>query len=354
MSDLREAPPGLLPLGNRLRQGRRVAWLRHAPLRPNLVEHKGRLRVIECLPESAEILGVQPVRTRHLHDRLLPGFHRVPLSQRRREIFLQRQHAAVLGVEFDALQIHRRTTARHRVAPVELANRRQSFLRPIPLRRAQRPANAVRQQHGVISDVFRRVEILRHERWRHHKRVADVHEAFARGGIDRKLLRRIERLHAGQITNRVSVLRVVQPSQNDRSRIAGTSQRRLVQGAVHPRQQFLTLGHGHLRLFLRRHLAQGNLLDHALPHLRVLHDVRERLEAFEVEIALLFLGRVTAEAILLQRRLDGTGELLVELGEARSPCWHRDTEEHAQQGGNRQIQSKSIHINPVREPWSKI
>ena len=63
------------------------------------------------------------------------------------------------------------------------------------------------------------------------------------------------------------------------------------------------MGYGGLRLFLRRHFAQGNLFDHTLPDLGMFHHLAQRSKAFEVEIALVLLGRVATEAILFEQRM---------------------------------------------------
>jgi hypothetical protein len=55
----------------------------------------------------------------------------------------------------------------------------------------------------------------------------------------------------------------------------------------------LLLRFGRLLLLLRRHLAVEDLVDHILPDLRILGDVR----GLEIELALLLFGRVAVEAM---------------------------------------------------------
>ena len=71
-----------------------------------------------------------------------------------------------------------------------------------------------------------------------------------------------------------------------------------------PRLEPLLLRRRRLRLFLGRHLVVGKLLGHILPDFGVALHLVDRSEHFEIEVALLFLGRMTPETELLQDRPD--------------------------------------------------
>ena len=55
---------------------------------------------------------------------------------------------------------------------------------------------------------------------------------------------------------------------------------------------------------------QGNLLDNTLPDFGVPHHLGNRLEALKIKVALVLLGRVALETILIQERADGLLEQL--------------------------------------------
>ena len=106
---------------------------------------------------------------------------------------------------------------------VELPDLQQRFIRPVPLRGELREANSIREQHRMTSDLFAGIEILRQQRRRHRKRIASVCKTLARGTVGGEFASRIE-VHARQITDRVGVFRIVQPSQHDGTRIARARQ----------------------------------------------------------------------------------------------------------------------------------
>ena len=74
----------------------------------------------------------------------------------------------------------------------------------------------------------------------------------------------------------------------------------------------------------------AKLLDDARPDFRRLQHVASGSEAFEIEIALVLLGRMTAEAILLECWLNLAGELIFQFRMARS---HRRMECNSHQAG---------------------
>ena len=164
-------------------------------------------------------------------------------------------------------------------------------------------AEAIRQQHRVARDFLGRIEILGEQRRRHHQRRARIREAFAGGTISGKLARGIERFHAREIAHRVSVFHIGKPPQHDRPRIARVRQRDFIQHRLHPCRELHLLLRGQLPLLSRRHFVVRELLKNALPDCRLFPDRRDGSKLFQIEIALLFFGRVAGVAMLLQDRL---------------------------------------------------
>ena len=76
------------------------------------------------------------------------------------EVFLERQPAAFVRGEDDALEIHRVAAAGVGESAVERADLGEDFLGPVASSRARRKPYPVREQHGVARDGLPGVEIL--------------------------------------------------------------------------------------------------------------------------------------------------------------------------------------------------
>ena len=85
---------------------------------------------------------------------------------------------------------------------------------------------------------------------------------------------------------------------------------KLIERAAHPAEELFLLRLAGLFLFLRRHLAVEDLVDDVFPDIRFVGDVR----GLEIEFALLLLGRVAVEAILVQHGLNGLLKGLLLIG----------------------------------------
>ena len=156
----------------------------------------------------------------------------------------------------------------------------------------------------MTGEVLRGVEILREQRGRHDERRAGVREALARRAVHGELACRVERFDARKVAEGVGVFGVREAAQHDGTGVARAGQRDVPERAARPRDELGLLRGGELRLVLRRHLAEFQLLLDLLPDLRVvLHDI-ERLEPLQIKIALVRLGRVALHAELVEERAD--------------------------------------------------
>ena len=88
-------------------------------------------------------------------------------------------------------------------------------------------------------DVFGGLQIAIDQRRRHGETIADVREAFAGRAVRGELLRRVE-IDAGEIAERVRVFGVVEPAENDPSRIAVPPGRLLAEQAAGGPEQTMT------------------------------------------------------------------------------------------------------------------
>ena len=162
----------------------------------------------------------------------------------------------------------------------------------------------------MARDLLARVEVLREQGGRHDERAARVHEPFARRAIDGELAGRFQRIQPCQVADRIGVFRIAEPTEHDRTRVAGIRPGLHLQVAAHPALESFTFRGGGLLRPSGRHLAAVDHLADALPGLCVLPDVGQRGERHEVEVRLGPLGRVALLTVLLRpaagppRRID--------------------------------------------------
>ena len=139
---------------------------------------------------------------------------------------------------------------------VETAERFQRFFGPCrPVRRG-RESKTLGQEHGPRGDVASGEVVTFDQFGRHRHRVTDVGKALAADTVDGKLAGLSwPHVYAGEIADRVVVLRVAQPTQSDLARIAGPGRRFGIECRRDPAQQLFPLGLIWLRRILRRHVA---------------------------------------------------------------------------------------------------
>ena len=145
-----------------------------------------------------------------------------------------------------------------------------------------------------------RIQVFGDQRRRHHQRLSHVHEPLTRSRIHGEFAGWIQRLHARQIADRVSVLRIRQTPQNHRSGIPGIFPGPSIEQPPHSRHQLLPRFRVHHRLILRRHFTDGNLLEHLLPNLRI-GRLRTRLKhPLQIEVTLVLGCGMAIETVTLE------------------------------------------------------
>ena len=179
-------------------------------------------------------------------------------------------------------------------------NPRGQLVCPVATGDARRESDPVGQQYGVLRDGLARVEVLGHESRRHRLAGSGIDEALAGRSVDRKFLCRVERRDARQIADRVVVLVVGQPPQNDRPRIARVLLRLAEQKVPHPVAQLFLLGVVGLRRILRRHLSGVEHRADFDPHRRLLLEIGQRRELAEINLRFRRVAGVALEAELFQ------------------------------------------------------
>ncbi len=238
------------------------------------------------MPQYAEILGVELLLAGDRVNARLASAQRCAVPDRGRDVRRRRQPAIA-----------------RRVDPIERPQPGDALVGPVAARLALREAETVGQEYRVLGDLLCRGEVARQQRRRDvRQRLGGVGESFTRGAVGRKFPGRLE-VHAGQIADGAVELEVAEPAQRHASRITGPRFCFRFQKAADPADQPFALGFGRLRLALGRHLPRFELLDHLLPRLDVLANLRNRGEAFEVDVPFFHLRGVAFETIPLHDRL---------------------------------------------------
>ena len=161
----------------------------------------------------------------------------------------------------------------------------------------------------MIGNVFCRQRVLFHQGRRERQRLAGVVEAL--------LIRRVygefaggAQIHAGQVANRVVVLRIAQAPRQHRAGIACVpGGLRLLRGP-NPRDQRVPLFIRRLFGKIRgRHLFRGNSLRNQRPMGIIPRHRRCAVEIRQVQLRLWVVLAVTGKAVSLHEGPDGTGKL---------------------------------------------
>ena len=168
----------------------------------------------------------------------------------------------------------------------------------------------------MVSDLFAGVEVFREQGRRHHQGVAGVGKSFTGGAIGRKLAGRLQ-INTRQIEQSVGIFGVIEPAEEDRTRIARAGQRLGMQVVGDPSSQPLPYLRRRLWSFLGRHLAIVEHLGNLEPGFGRPPHVVDFGKLFEVQCPFLDVGRVTLHAVPIQNRADLTPELFPELLKSR-------------------------------------
>src|SRR6185295_11084046 len=118
-----------------------------SPARTKDVEQQRRLASVEAGPEKTKILCVQLSLARHNVDRFFSGLERLAFGKGRFEIPLDRQAAAVVRTEGNALQIDIRSAAGVGVSCIQRTDLREQFVGLVAAGRRRGESKSIRQEH---------------------------------------------------------------------------------------------------------------------------------------------------------------------------------------------------------------
>ena len=140
---------------------------------------------------------------------------------------------------------------------------------------------------------------------RHRHCLADIGKTLATHTVGRELTRaRRLHVHAGEIAHRMIILRIGQPTQRHRPRVARVRRCRLIHRCSDPAQQLISLSQTRLRRFLRWHVSLVQPIRNVLQHLRLREQRLSGDKAREVQIIVLGLLAVAFPAGLHHQRMN--------------------------------------------------
>ena len=299
-------PKRLLPGGDRRGQGPGIRGTGASPAGTQVIQKGRGGDSVETGPQPGEVPGIQPVLPGHGCHPLAAGPQRLPLGQRGRKVFLQRQDSgqpdADVAVDVDVphLRTHSQFPDLHEPA-VELADLGQYLVGPVAPGPLRGKAEAIRQQHGVLGNGLAGVEILLQQAGRHDQGVAGIGESFPGRAVGGELPGRVQG-DPRQVANGVGVLGIVEPSQHHRPRVPGVGQRLRPKIALRPLQQDLPLLRPRLAGSLRGHLPLLQHFDHLEPGPGVPPHLGQGGEPLQVEFPRPQRGRMAPLAELTDQR----------------------------------------------------
>ena len=253
-------------------------------------------------PQRRQVTGIQTLFGGDLFDGLPSAEQRIPICKGGRQIFTHWQQPALIRLELYALQVHGSATPVGGEPAVKRLNLCQPLVGLIATRRPGRKHDAVGQQHRMLGDAFRRVQIFLDQRRRHPLTAAHVGEPLARRTVDREFVGRLESIDARQVVDGIGVLSVTQPAQDDWSRISGTGLCFPRQKAVDPGLHSRQLDVARLRRIFGRHLSAEQNLANLQPGFGLLADVSGRLKDRQIEIRFRRFPAVAVVAVTLDQR----------------------------------------------------
>ena len=300
MANRGEPPQRLLPRGNDAGNSSGIGWAGFLPAGAHLIENQRWLFGCQCFPKSTQIFSVEIALGGHLRDRLRAGFQFLALGKRGCKVGLERQPAPGIGVELNALQIHRCTAHSGGVFGVECADSGELFFGPVSLRHVGRKGHSIGQQHCMTGNIFSCIEVFSQQRWRHGHGVAGIGEALSGSVIGRKLAHRVE-WNPCQIANSVGVFGIVEAPQNHLPGVASRSARHGIQTNGYRFAERKQVCFCRLLRLLRRHFSRIDGLSHLAPQPGVPASRVGRQQRFEAQFAFFFRLGVASKAISLQK-----------------------------------------------------
>ena len=155
----------------------------------------------------------------------------------------------------------------------------------------------------MLGDRFCSIEVFTDQGWRHHQGGSGIGKAFSSSAIGWEFFGRLDVLKEGKIFDGVGVFGVVEPSQQDRTRIAGVALSLKGQPSFHPADGDQAIGFGGLRLLFGWHLLRLKLFEYPLNGPGIALDRIPVGPLGQVDVGLGPFGIVAFGAVFLNKRL---------------------------------------------------
>ena len=156
----------------------------------------------------------------------------------------------------------------------------------------------------MLGDRFCSIEVLSDQGWGHDQGGSGIGKAFSSGAIGREFFGRLDVLQEGKVFDRVGVFGVIEPSQQDRTRVAGIALGLKGQPSFHPADGDQAIGFGGLRFLFGWHLLRLKLFEYPLNRSGIALDGIPVGPLGQVDIGLGPLGVVAFGAVFLNKRLN--------------------------------------------------
>ena len=165
----------------------------------------------------------------------------------------------------------------------------------------------------MLGDRFCSIEVLSDQGWGHDQGGSGIGKAFSSGAIGREFFGRLDVLQEGKVFDRVGVFGVIEPSQQDRTRVAGIALGLKGQPSFHPADGDQAIGFCWLRFLFGWHLLRLKLFEYPLNRSGIALDGIPVGPLGQVDIGLGPLGVVAFGAVFLNKRLHRGWERAFEL-----------------------------------------
>ena len=149
----------------------------------------------------------------------------------------------------------------------------------------------------MVGNLFRRVQVFRHQGWRHHESISKIRKSFARCTVNRKFTCRSQSGNTRQIPNRIGVLDIIKSTQYYPARVPGTSLGFRLEIPTDPLLKLRPVTVTKLRCILGGHLASFQYLADLLPGFWFLSNFGERRKRRQIDLGLRKFLRMTFFAV---------------------------------------------------------
>ena len=210
----------------------------------------------------------------------------------------------MVGFKYDALEVDLGAFGLVGKWSVEVTYLLEGCVGPVRARGGIGEFDSLGQQDHMLGDRFCSIEVLSDQGWGHDQGGSGIGKAFSSGAIGREFFGRLDVLQEGKVFDRVGVFGVIEPSQQDRTRVAGIALGLKGQPSFHPADGDQAIGFCWLRFLFGWHLLRLKLFEYPLNRSGIALDGIPVGPLGQVDIGLGPLGVVAFGAVFMNKRLN--------------------------------------------------